>query len=459
MGRLLYIVIMAVKHFMGYRLSVYLIYYYCFMRFFFLWATLLVVGLGTGCESTTTDSETSVPPSTALPLGIWRATLDIGTPDAPKFLPFTLELVAHDDPTRTLPILEIHNGEETIEVTDLIKVDDNLPSFQAQLPIFNSQLEFQWMNDTLIGVWRNNNKKDYVLPFKAVRGIRWRFAEGQRPTQGLAERWKVTFSPDKEKDSYPAIGKFYTDTHGRTTGTFVTETGDYRFLEGHFDGKKLQLSCFDGAHAFLFDAQLQADGQLVGMFHSGKHWKEPWIAVPSTDFQLADMQTLTFLKEGYESISFAFPDVKGDTVRYDSTKFKGSVTIVEISGSWCPNCMDAGRFLQELYTEYQDQGLSIIAIDYELKDDFESFRESAERLHHDMGLTYPILFGGLSQKQKAAQTLPMLNHILSYPTLIFIGRDGKVRMIHTGFSGPGTGEEYTQYVTQTRQLVQRLLHE
>lgn len=449
---------MAVKHFIGYRLSIHLIYYNYSMRFFFLWATLLVVGLGTGCQPTTTDSDTPAIPPATLPLGTWRATLDIGTPATPKFLPFTLKLVAHDDPIQTLPILEIHNGEETIQVTDLIEMDEP-QSFQAKLPVFNSRLDFQWINDTLVGVWRNNNKEDYVLPFKAVRGIKWRFAEAQTPTQELAKRWKVTFSPDREKESYPAIGKFSTDANGRTTGTFLTETGDYRFLEGHFDGKKLQLSCFDGAHAFLFEAELQADGQLVGTFHSGKHWKEPWIAVPSADFQLTDMQTLTSLKKGYESITFAFPNIKGDTVRYDSTKFKGSVTIVEISGSWCPNCMDAGRFLQELYSEYQDQGLAVLAIDYELMDDFETFKENEERLRRDLGLTYPVLFGGLAHKTKAAETLPMLNHILSYPTLIFIGKDGKVKTIHTGFSGPSTGEEYTQYVTQTRQLVQRLLQE
>lgn len=429
------------------------------MRFFFLWATILVVVLvGTGCQPTTNNNNgTTDGANSNLPLGAWRATLNIGLSEAPTFLPFTLKIVSSEAAKKTFPVLEIHNGEEVISVTDIVATDEP-NAFQANLPVFNSKLNFKVVNDTLIGNWQNNNKKDYVLPFRAVRGIDWRFAKGEKPSSGLAKRWKVMFSPDTE-DAYPAVGKFYTDADGHTTGTFLTETGDYRFLEGHFDGSRLQLSCFDGAHAFLFDARLLEDGQLSGVFYSGKHWQEPWTATPNEDFQLTDMKTLTYLKEGYQSISFAFPNSKGDTVRYDSTMFKGSVTIVEISGSWCPNCMDAGRFLQDLYEEHKDEGLEVLAIDYELINDFDVFKENERRLRRDLGLTYPMLFGGFAQKGVAGQTLPMLNHILSYPTLIFIGKDGNVRTIHTGFSGPGTGEEYTQYVAQTHQLVQRLLHE
>lgn len=427
------------------------------MRFFFLWVMILMVGLGTGCQSSTNQTDETTDAVPTLPLGTWRATLNIGLPEAPVFLPFTLKVVARKDQSNPLPILEIHNGEEVIVVKEVLETDAP-ERYQANLPVFNSHLVFDVINDTLVGTWQNNNKKDYILPFRAVRGIDWRFAKAAPPTTELANRWKVTFSPSTE-DAYDAVGKFYTDDNGRTTGTFLTETGDYRFLEGRFDGNQLQLSCFDGAHAFLFDARIQADGQLSGVFYSGKHWQEPWVATPSEDFQLADMQTLTSLKDGYESIAFAFPNIEGDTVRYDSTAFMGKVTIVEISGSWCPNCMDAGRFLQDLYAQHQDEGLEVLAIDYELMDDFEVFKENERRLRRDLGLTYPVLFGGLAQKGIAAQTLPMLNHILSYPTLIFIGKDGKVRTIHTGFSGPGTGEEYTQYVAQTRQLVQRLLRE
>jgi hypothetical protein len=60
-------------------------------------------------------------------------------------------------------------------------------------------------------------------------------------------------------------------------------------------------------------------------------------------------------------------------------------------------------------------------------------------------INYKIVFGGTSKKSEAAKTLPMLNHIMSYPTTIFIDRKGKIKKIQTGFNGPGTGKIYEDY--------------
>jgi len=57
----------------------------------------------------------------------------------------------------------------------------------------------------------------------------------------------------------------------------------------------------------------------------------------------------------------------------------------------------------------------------------------------------------------AAKALPMLNKVISYPTAIFIDKKGKVREIHTGFSGPGTGEDDEQYKKETQELIEELL--
>ena len=39
---------------------------------------------------------------------------------------------------------------------------------------------------------------------------------------------------------------------------------DAHVTAGSFEGDRLRLSCFDGAHAFLFDARLGEDGSLAG---------------------------------------------------------------------------------------------------------------------------------------------------------------------------------------------------
>lgn len=425
------------------------------MKLFFL-ACLL--GLLYACNNT---NETKSPPSPpvlpTIQTGDWRATLNLNTVDSPLLLPFNITVVEPEE-EGDLPTFIIQNGEETIEATEVERDGSSPRQFTIDLPVFNSTITARLQDSLLVGKWNNYAKKDYSLPFEAKRGSSKRFLQEQAPSTPLARRWKVTFSPNTP-DAYPAVGLFEVESNGKTTGTFLTETGDYRYLEGHFDGKLLQLSCFDGAHAFLFKATLDEQGDLQGRFWSGKHWQEPWTATPSEEFELADMQSLTYLKEGYEQLEFAFLDITGDTVVYDSSKFKDQVTIVQISGSWCPNCMDASRFLGQLYQEYKEKGLEIVAIDYELINSFKVFQTNARKLKKDLSIDYPVLFGGLANKKEASKTLPMLNAILSYPTSIFVDKKGKVRAIHTGFSGPGTGEIYSNYVRKTEAFVRELLAE
>jgi hypothetical protein len=70
---------------------------------------------------------------------------------------------------------------------------------------------------------------------------------------------------------------------------------------------------------------------------------------------------------------------------------------------------------------------------------------------------YDFVIAGTNDKEKAALTLPMLNKVVAFPTTIFIGRDGKVKRIHTGFSGPGTGVYYDQFVQHFNEVVNELL--
>jgi thiol-disulfide isomerase/thioredoxin len=407
-----------------------------------------LIGLLYACNSTT--------PST-IQTGNWRATLNINTVDSPLLLPFNVVIVEAKDKA-AMPIFRIQNGEEVIEATTITRDTTDATRFTITLPVFNSTITARLQGQTLVGQWHNHSKKEYSLPFKATYGSAQRFLNTQAPSQPLAKRWKVTFSPNTA-DAYPAIGLFEVAPDGKATGTFLTETGDYRYLSGHFDGSLLQLSCFDGAHAFLFKATLDEQGDLQGRFWSGKHWQEPWVASPNNDFQLANMQNLTRLKEGYDYLEFAFPDMNGDTVVYDSSRYQDKVTIVQISGSWCPNCMDASRFLVQLYQNYKAKGLHIVAIDYELQNNFDLFRANEQKLRKDLNIGYPVLFGGIAQKTEASKTLPMLNKIISYPTSIFIDKKGEVRAIHTGFAGPGTGDIYANYIQKTETFVQELLAE
>ena len=124
----------------------------------------------------------------------------------------------------------------------------------------------------------------------------------------------------------------------------MTETGDYRYLEGNMYNNTLYLSSFDGTHLFLFKATL-IDDRLTGVFYSGSHWEEPWVAVKNQDMELTNPDSLTYLKEGYNKLAFTFPNTNGDSISLTDDKYIGKVVIVNIMGPWCPNCKDETAYL------------------------------------------------------------------------------------------------------------------
>lgn len=115
-------------------------------------------------------------------------------------------------------------------------------------------------------------RENYAIPFTAKQAEGYRFTPlRKKPVADLTGQWACTFglADDDGDEPYPAVGEFK-QSGNQLTGTFLTETGDYRFLEGTVQGDKLYLSCFDGAHAFLFQGKINADSSLSGAFYSGK---------------------------------------------------------------------------------------------------------------------------------------------------------------------------------------------
>ena len=53
----------------------------------------------------------------------------------------------------------------------------------------------------------------------------------------------------------------------------------------------------------------------------------------------------------------------------------------------------------------------------------------------------------------------MLNHVLSYPTSIFVDKTGKVRKIHTGFNGPATGDKFIEFKDEFTTFMNMLINE
>lgn len=368
------------------------------------------------------------------------------------------------------------NGEERIPFSDVKIIDGKI------------ELLWEWYDSRIVatldtgdiataksmkGTWTKAATlgKTSSLPFRAVRGKHQRSpasAASNTTAANIANAnitgdWIVTFRDDGGEEE--AIGQF--EQAGRNvTGTFLTRTGDYRFLVGSFDDGKLRLSTFDGAHAFLFHADYssseQAPDKLIGDFWSRDSYHATWTARRMKESEtvasvLPDEWTMVQPTSDAREFRFSFPDTNGDIVDSTDSRFKDKVVLVNIFGSWCPNCNDEAPLLAKWHAAYAERGLEVVGIGFELSGDSKRDTEMLQRFATRHGANYPILLGGVSDKKKAAAALPDISEVIAYPQTIFIGRDGKIAHIHTGFSGPGTGNRFTKTVEELETRIEELL--
>lgn len=397
----------------------------------------------TACKNEAQKENTVILPKE----GSWRMQMDLGK----KSLPFNFHLSQNQDQWKMM----ILNADEKIEVSQIEFQNDSLI---IDLPVFESSFFLKIIDSIhLEGVWINYYKSDnYKIPVAAKFAENFRFIpeSSNKSILKLHQKYRVSFV-EEDQNTFDAIGIF-SQTGNKLNGSFATETGDYRYLEGNVTKDSLFLSTFDGSHAFLFEARAKND-TLYGKFWSGTHYRASWTAFPDSTFELRNPDSLTFLKEGYDSFHFSLTDLNGDKVSLSDEKFKNKVVIVQIMGSWCPNCLDETKYLTQLYDQYHEEGLEIVALAFERTKSEEKALQNLKALKNRTNLNYPLLLGGSTKADSPEKVLPMLNHIMSYPTAIFIDKKGEVRKIHTGFYGPGTGKYYTDFTKETEAFVSQLL--
>ena len=408
----------------------------------------LVAALLVQCQSTPT-----------VKTGEWRATLQTSGGE----LPFGID-IQPGAKAGTYTVFAV-NGSERFKMDEATLQGDSL---HIPMALFESELVGKVDGDKLTGTWRKRRTKDQFqyVPFAATFGAASRFSSGEKSAATASNgtfsgKWQTLFRAEPTGnvpgDTTLAVGIF--DQKGTdVTGTFLTPTGDYRYLAGNAIGDSLLLSCFDGSHAFLFKAKKGPGNLLTGVFHSGPTYRETWTAQLNPNAKLPDPAKLTFVKPG-QKFTFAFPDPTGKTVSLTDPRFAGKVTIVQIMGSWCPNCMDETKFLAPWYAKNKARGVEAVALAYEKSPGLAVSGPKLQRMAERFQMQYPVLLAGTNDKAEAAKTLPALNAVLAFPTTIFVDKKGQVRHIHTGFSGPGTGVYYDQYVAEFNRLIDKLLAE
>ncbi len=376
--------------------------------------------------------------------GTWRG----GLTTAAGELPFNFEI----KDAAGKPVMYILNAQERFKVTDIKTTGD---SVLIHMPLFDSEFRLKKLGDRLQGTFiKHLGERDAATPFTAQYNVKYRFLEKpEPPVTNVSGRWSAVFGEGADRDT--TVGEFV-QTGNRLTGTFLTTTGDYRYLEGTVSGNKLYLSCFDGGHSFLFTADIADKDHLT----NGRFGRTPWTAARKVDAKLPDAYSLTVLKPGYKTINFSFPDLNGNKVSLTDARFKNKVVILQIMGSWCPNCMDETAYLVNYYKKYNKKGVEVLGLAYERTTDMARSKKAVQQEKEHFNVPYPLLLTGYtSNKAETAKSLPMLSNFLAFPTTIIIDKKGEVRKIYTGFSGPGTGAYYTQFTEQFERLTDNLLAE
>ena len=376
-------------------------------------------------------------------LGEYRA--EIITKDN-SILPFKFELTGESNKL----VMIVDNDKETLIYDDIIFEGD---SIKILMPPYDAVIIAKSQNESLHGRYlKEESGKE--APFYAKLNNESKFQSDKKANFSLNGKYKTVFRP---KNPYPGLGLFKQDAN-RVSGTFRKNTGDTRFLSGITFGDSILLSTFDGAHPYLIKAEKKGDTIFGNLHYYNDSITEFWM-IEDQDYELADSKTLTKLKDGVQSINFNFKDTTGKLVSLNDAQFKDKVVVVQILGTWCPNCLDETQFFLSYLEENPNEDLAFVGLSVEAAKTEEKAMKRIKNMIDKFNIPYPILlaqYGG-TDKEKFLKKIPMLENLISYPTTIIIDKSGKVNSIHTGFNGPATGQAYVDYKEDFKTEIKGLL--
>lgn len=378
-------------------------------------------------------------------LGKWRGIFKIN----PELeIPFNFE-IRNVKGTEKLFFI---NAEENFEGGIIRQSPDSL---FIKLDQFDNELAFKIEGDGLSGTLRKQDHSGRPTAVIAERGKDYRFAATGKPAAAdFSGTYDVVFTGANGKED-KTVGLFK-QTGNKLSGTFLKITGDSRYLEGTVEGNDFQLSSFIGSGPSYYKGSFSTDGTIKGAI-IGARGSQSFSGTKNSNAALPDAYKLTYLKDGYKTLDFSFPDVNGKKISLKDEKFRDKVVILSITGTWCPNCVDETSFIAPWYKKNKDRGVEVIGIHYEQKTDAEYVKKVLNRFRERFGIEYDQVIAGTADKQVVANSLPALNSFLSFPTTIIINKKGEVAQIHTGYTGPATGKYYDEFVKEFNQEIDKLL--
>jgi thiol-disulfide isomerase/thioredoxin len=376
--------------------------------------------------------------------GLWDGVVRVGDFD----VPFRIEFAGEGSNIQGW----FFNGDEHVTSTGGRLAGKSLT---LNFDHYASRLEVTLEDGVLKGKYGNPARAQY--DFEARPHQQAVASSGAVPTIGGL--WEIPNDSPKGEHAWRFIVR---QSGPEIAAAILRVDGDTGTLTGTFKDGKVLLSHFSGARPSVIELAPQADGTLELGFKSPHGGIRKLTAIRPADARVkglpepADPTLHTRVKNPNELFRFSFPDLNGNVVSNTDARFKNKVILVNVTGSWCPNCHDEAPFLAELYRKYRSLGLEIVALDFEEPEQ----RKDPARLQAFIkryGIEYTYLIAG--EPGELQTKIAQAENLNAWPTTFFLGRDGLVRGVHAGFAAPASGEFHTQLRLDFTNTVERLLSE
>ncbi|MGD1092424.1 MAG: TlpA disulfide reductase family protein [Bryobacteraceae bacterium] len=370
--------------------------------------------------------------------GVWQATITTNQLE----IPFRIEFQGDGANVKGT----LFNGDDKF-VSTSGKFENS--SLSLAWDYYGSKLEATLKGQSLEGSYARNARSSY--PFKAVRYIPPPAPAGSIPKiDGL---WITTAKSSKGEGAWQFIVR---QSGPDVSGAILRIDGDTGTLSGTYKDGKFVMSHFSGVRPSLLEVTPAADGTLKLVLNG----KDTLIAVRPAEARAKgvpepdDPSRHTGVKDPSQPFRFSFHDLSGKLVSDTDPQFQGKVVLVNIAGSWCPNCHDEAPFLVDLYNKYHKQGLEIVVLAFEEADQLKDpvrLRAFIKRY----GIVYPVLLCG--ETSEAKEKLSQAENWDAWPTTFILGRDGRVKAVHTGFPGTASGDLFIKAKKEFTQQIEGLL--
>lgn len=344
---------------------------------------------------------------------------------------------------------KIINGKETIPLENVVVKGSTI---SIPLSSYEHSLELTQESPTsLKGHWVRHNKKPKLqIPVQGTFGESERFPVKMDPTKiNLDGKWVIELAMDHTHKS-PGVAVF--EQKGNVLkGSILTQTGDYRYMDGYVSDDEFEAASFDGVMNYIVKGTVKQNEMQAVMLSTSvtkiSGHKDP-------DAKLPDAYAATQV-EG--ALDFSFPNLKGKKVSLKDSQFRNRPVVVQFFGTWCPNCIDEMNYLIPWYNENKKRGVEIIALAFERSLSAGEAKKQLMKVSKKTKLPYTLLQAGSTAEDKPMEKIPSLKNFISFPTLIFLNKNHKVIKVHAGFTGPSTGKFYEDWKSDFNKNIDEIL--